>query len=73
MSRYAEYGLAVTQKLPVAALQNAAGNFVRPDEVLAANVTEVFGNDIMIPNSTNSAGWANVSLMTSSEPLQNLL
>lgn len=65
--RYAEYGLAAPNNLGVAALQNAAGNFVRPNEVLKMNITEVFGNDLMLPETIASASWANVSLMSSSE------
>ena len=64
--RYAEYGLARVQNIAYAALQNAAGNYVRPDQVLAANATDIFGSDFVIPNSTANPGWANVSLMTSS-------
>nr|QOL01141.1 putative extracellular protein CSOL_064 [Pseudococcomyxa simplex] len=63
---YAEYGLARVQNIAYAALQNAAGNYVRPDQVLAANATDIFGSDFVIPNSTANPGWANVSLMTSS-------
>ena len=54
--------------LGLAALQNAAGNFVRPAEVFLRNITEVFGSDLSLPASTASAAWANVSL-ASSAPL----
>ncbi|EIE23925.1 periplasmic binding protein-like II [Coccomyxa subellipsoidea C-169] len=66
---YAEYGLARVNNIAYAALQNAAGNFVRPDQVLASNVTDIFGTDFIIPNSTVSAAWANVSLMSSRRPM----
>ncbi len=66
--RYAEYGLAKMKNLELAAMLNGAGNFVRPDEVLLGNITEVFGGDFVLPNSLTSAAWANVSLMSSSKP-----
>ncbi len=65
--RYVEYGLAKADGLGVAALQNAAGNFVNPNNVLVMNITEVFGSDLLLPASIASPEWANVSLMSSSE------
>ena len=109
--RYGEYGLAVPQNLGLAAVQNSAGNFgrpdqvglragssllracmqapcmpgwlaslrmhallcaenrVRPEQVFLQNITEVFGSDLAIPDSLDSAGWANVSLATSACPI----
>ncbi|CAL8462545.1 g2078 [Coccomyxa elongata] len=66
---YAEYGLAKMKNLELAAMLNGAGNFVKPDEVLLGNITEVFGGDFVLPNSLISAAWANVSLMSSKRPL----
>lgn len=68
--RYAEYGLAKTQGVPLASMQNAAGYYVQPDEVVNNfNVSEVFGNDFSVPASLVSGAWANVSLFQSSKPL----
>ena len=50
-------------------MQNAAGYYVQPSEVVNPwNITEVFGNDFTIPDTLVSAAWANVSLSQSSEP-----
>lgn len=54
--------------MPLASMQNAAGYYVQPSEVVNNwNITEVFGNDFSIPDSLVSAAWANVSLFQSSE------
>ena len=54
--------------MPLASMQNAAGYYVQPSEVVNNwNITEVFGNDFSIPDSLVSAAWANVSLSQSSE------
>ena len=67
--RYAEYGLAKGQPgIYLASMQNAAGNFVQPSEVINKfNITEVFGDDFGVPTSLVSGAWANVSLAQSSE------
>ncbi|CAK0753690.1 hypothetical protein CVIRNUC_002239 [Coccomyxa viridis] len=66
---YAEYGLAKVQGVPLASMQNAAGYYVQPSEVVNNwNITEVFGNDFSIPDSLVSAAWANVSLFQSKQP-----
>jgi hypothetical protein len=62
-----EYGLAKAQGLGLAAMQNSAGNFVRPNEVLLMNITEVFGNELQLPDTIASDQWSNVSLMSSSQ------
>ena len=50
-------------------MQNAAGHFVQPSEVINNyNVTEVFGDDFVVPTSLVSGAWANVSLSQSSKP-----
>ena len=69
-ARYAEYGVAKGQSgIYLASMQNAAGNFVQPSEVVNNyNVTEVFGDDFNVPTSLVSGAWANVSLSQSSKP-----
>ncbi len=54
-------------------MQNAAGNYVQPSEVINNyNITEVFGDDFVVPTSLVSGAWANVSLSQSSKPLRPL-
>jgi len=67
--RYAEYGLAkVTQGVSLASMQNAAGFYVQPSEVVNNyNITAVFGDDFAVPSSLVSRAWANVSLFQSSK------
>ncbi|CAL5227540.1 g10529 [Coccomyxa viridis] len=67
---YAEYGLAKGQPgVFLASMQNAAGHFVQPSEVINNyNVTEVFGDDFVVPTSLVSGAWANVSLSQSKQP-----
>ena len=67
--RYAEYGLAkVTPGVSLASMQNAAGFFVQPSEVVSNyNITAVFGDDFAVPSSLVSMAWANVSLFQSSK------
>ena len=56
--------------MPLASMQNAAGFYVQPSEVVNNwNITEVFGNDFSVPDSLVSAAWANVSLFQSSKPV----
>lgn len=67
--RYAEYGLAkATQGVSLASMQNAAGFYVQPSEVVNNyNITAVFGDDFAVPSSLVSRAWANVSLFQSSK------